>query len=169
MSTNNTRPLQFKIHGMDCAEEVAILKQAVGPVVGGEARLAFDILNAKMIVSAKSGVSAPAIVDAVHRTGMRAEAWVEGAPAPAGSTLWERRGRTILTAVSGVALAAGFGAHVALAGSVVGALGSEGLGLAESVPVVVRILYGVAIITGGWFIAPKAWYCLLYTSPSPRD
>lgn len=165
MSTNNTRPLQFKIHGMDCAEEVAILKQAVGPVVGGEDHLAFDILNAKMIVSAKSEVSVPAVIDAVSSTGMRAEAWVEGAPATAGSTLWERRGRTILTAASGVALAAGFGSHVALAGSVIGALGSEGLGLTESVPVVVRVLYGVAIITGGWFIAPKAWYAVRRLRP----
>src|SRR5581483_1989668 len=54
-ATHRTEPaagsLQFKIHGMDCAEEVAVLKQAVGPVVGGESRLAFDILNGRMIVS----------------------------------------------------------------------------------------------------------------------
>jgi Cd2+/Zn2+-exporting ATPase len=30
----------FRIDGLDCAEEVAILKRALGPVVGGEGRLA---------------------------------------------------------------------------------------------------------------------------------
>lgn len=53
MSRSELAPgtLQFKIHGMDCAEEVAVLKQAVGPLVGGEERLAFDILNGRMTVS----------------------------------------------------------------------------------------------------------------------
>jgi Cd2+/Zn2+-exporting ATPase len=165
MSPNNARPLQFKIHGMDCAEEVAVLKQAVGPIVGGDVHLAFDILNAKMIVSAQPGISAQAIVDAVHATGMRAEPWADGAPAAAGGTLWERRGRTILTAVSGVALGAGFTTHVRLSGSLLGALGSEGLGLSESVPAVVRVLYSVAIVAGGWFIAPKAWYAIRRLRP----
>ena len=60
MSTPNR---SFKIHGMDCAEEIAVLKREVGPLVGGEANLAFDLLNGKMILSegasASSGPSAP--------------------------------------------------------------------------------------------------------------
>jgi len=35
----------FKIGGVDCADEVATLKPAVGPVVGGHEHLAFDVLN----------------------------------------------------------------------------------------------------------------------------
>jgi len=30
--------LQFRIHGMDCAEEIAVLKREVAPRVGGEDR-----------------------------------------------------------------------------------------------------------------------------------
>ena len=30
----------YKVQGMDCAEEVAVLKRAVGPLVGGVDRLA---------------------------------------------------------------------------------------------------------------------------------
>ena len=41
----------FRITGLDCAEEVAVLKREVGPVVGGEERLAFDVLNGRMIVT----------------------------------------------------------------------------------------------------------------------
>ena len=45
----------YKIRGMDCAEEVAILKREVGPLVGGEDRLSFDILKARMTVAAPTG------------------------------------------------------------------------------------------------------------------
>jgi len=40
----------YKVHGLDCAEEVAVLKQAIGPLVGGADRLAFDVLNGLPIV-----------------------------------------------------------------------------------------------------------------------
>lgn len=43
--------IAFKVRGLDCAEEVAVLKQAVGPLVGGADRLAFDILNGRMTVA----------------------------------------------------------------------------------------------------------------------
>ena len=42
----------YKVRGLDCAEEVAALKQAVGPLVGGADRLAFDVLNGRMTVPA---------------------------------------------------------------------------------------------------------------------
>jgi len=46
----------FRIRGMDCAEEVAILKREVGPLVGGESRLSFDILKARMTVDRPAGL-----------------------------------------------------------------------------------------------------------------
>jgi Cd2+/Zn2+-exporting ATPase len=151
---------------MDCAEEVAVLKQAVGPVVGGEGHLAFDILNGRMIVSRTVGGSPEAdIVHAVRATGMRAERWREGEPATVGSTFWERQGRTVLSGASGLALVAGFVLHAVLAGGVGNALGSEGLGVSHEVPIPARILYGVAILSGGWFVAPKAWYAIRRLRP----
>ncbi len=69
---------EFKIQGLDCAEEVAVLKREVGPVVGAEDRLAFDLLNARMIVYVGANEVAPEkIIAAVVRTGMRAELWRE--------------------------------------------------------------------------------------------
>jgi hypothetical protein len=41
---------EFRIEGMDCAEEIATLKGALAPIVGGVDRLSFDLLNAKMTV-----------------------------------------------------------------------------------------------------------------------
>jgi Cd2+/Zn2+-exporting ATPase len=48
--------LEFKIDGMDCAEEVTVLKKELGPIVGGDERLSFDLLHAKLTVSIGSVV-----------------------------------------------------------------------------------------------------------------
>ncbi|MDO8795759.1 MAG: heavy metal translocating P-type ATPase [Vicinamibacterales bacterium] len=157
--------LSFKIHGMDCAEEVAVLKQAVGPLVGGQEHLAFDILNAKMVVSPAQPVSAETIVRAVHSTGLRAEPWRDAEEHPRAQTFWERRGRTLMTVVSGAFLVAGFSIHVALAGGLLAALGSEGLGARHDVPLLVRLVYTAGIVAGGWFVAPKAWFSLKRLQP----
>jgi Zn2+/Cd2+-exporting ATPase len=136
--------LNFKVYGLDCTEEVAVLKREVGPVVGGADRLTFDILNARMGVAADT-VEPAAVIRAVERTGMRAEVWREHAGAADRQTFWQRRGRAVLTAVSGAATAAGAAVQVGL------------VGLAEPVPVAARVLYGLGAVAGLWVVLPKAW------------
>ena len=149
-------PLEFRIHGMDCADEVAILRREIVPLVGSPDRLGFDILRGKMLIASGTPViTADQIVRAVGRTGMRAEPWQEVRPGAAETGFWQRRGRTILTALSGTFLISGFLAHVADAG-LRAALGSEGVGLAAEVPTLALILYVAGIVAGGWFIAPRA-------------
>ncbi len=149
------RERRFRIAGMDCAEEVAALKSAVGPVVGGDERLAFDILGGTMFVSSMHGTDA-AIVEAVGGAGLRAEILGDGSSsggnAPPGVP-----GRLAATVSSGVALAAGFATHALVAGSVSAAFGSEGLGDRHEVPVAARVIYGLAIASGCWLVLPKAW------------
>lgn len=41
---------EFRIHGMDCADEVAILRREIEPIVKEPGRLSFDILRGKMNV-----------------------------------------------------------------------------------------------------------------------
>ena len=78
--------LAFKIQGMDCAEEVAVLRREIGPLVGGGNHLDFDILNGKMMIATEAGVgSAEVIRAAVARTGMRAEEWRPDQPSSAPS------------------------------------------------------------------------------------
>ncbi len=151
--------MDFKIQGMDCAEEVAVLKRELGPLVGGEEKLAFDILNRKMTVApGATSISREVVVEAVGRTGMRAEEWRDETAAAEPDEFWQRRGRTVLTAVSGLFTAAGFGLHAWLADGIAAALGSEGMGISHGVPLAARILYGVAVIAGVWQILPKAWF-----------
>ena len=65
----------FRIAGMDCAEEVAILERRLGPMAGMDA-LSADVLGQKLHVSYDAAVlDAARIVDAVAQTGMRA--WLE--------------------------------------------------------------------------------------------
>jgi Cd2+/Zn2+-exporting ATPase len=145
--------LELKIHGLDCAEEVAILKRAVGPLAGGEERLAFDVLRGKMTVLPAPAAmpSLEAVRDAVAATGMRAEPWSR-ARAPEG--FWRRHGRTVSVAASGLLLAAGFAVHAAATGDALAAFAGEG----GAVPPAARLLYLAAMAAGAWFILPKAWF-----------
>ena len=139
MSTKQ-RLLQFKIHGMDCVEEVAILKREVGTIVGGEDLLSFDILNGKMTVqAAPSGVAPETIMRAVTQAGMRAETWRDERRNEVARGAWQRYRRTIATALGGLFALAGFLAHVVLAGGLRTAIGSEGLGVVHEVPWVARV------------------------------
>jgi Cd2+/Zn2+-exporting ATPase len=164
---NNPGARQFKIRGMDCAEEIAVLKREVGPLVGGEDRLGFDLLKAKMtVLSPPQGLSDQEVVQAVERTGMGAQVWREGSEEVEREGVWQRRGRTILAALSGLATLAGFVTHAVLAGGISRALGSEGMGVAEAgVPWAARIFYLLAILAGVWTVAPKAWFALRRLRP----
>lgn len=163
---NVMQKLDFKIRGMDCAEEVDVLKREIGPLVGGESHLTFDILRGKMSVNSSS-VSAADIVRAVSKTGMEAQPWVEESKAKGTQKagLWSKHGRTIATIISGAMTLAGFLLHTWLSGGIAGALGSEGLGLAHDVPLAARLLYLAAILAGGWYVAPKALFALRRLRP----
>ena len=165
--TQPAMKMQLKIRGMDCAEEIAILKREVGPLVGGEDRLGFDLLKAKMTVAVPAGkeITEREVVQAVERTGMRAQVWREGSEEVEKQGVWQRRGRTILAAMSGLAALAGFLTHAVLAGGVSEALGSEGLGVAHGVPLAARAFYTLAIVAGVWTVAPKAWFALRRLRP----
>lgn len=149
-------PVSFRVHGMDCADEVAILRRVVEPLVKEPERLSFDILRGKMTVAPGEPIVGPSqIAEAVNRTGMRAEIWREERPKASGS-FWERRKRVALTAASGILALVAFANH-ALSVGPLAALGSEGTGLAEErVPLVSVALYVAAILSGGWFIVPRA-------------
>jgi Zn2+/Cd2+-exporting ATPase len=154
----------YKVHGLDCVEEVTILKNAVGPVIGGPDQLSFDVLNGRMTVAGET--PAAIVIDAVRRTGMRAEPWSPDAKGDA--THGPARGpglRTWTTVASGVLTAVGFSVHAWTAGSVIAALGSEGLGQSQAVPILSRLLYAAAAASGAWFVLPKATHSVRALRP----
>ncbi len=83
--------IHYKVDGLDCAEEVAILRRDIGGLAG-VLNLEFDVVNARMSVEYDPEAMDPAnIVLAVARTGMQASAWEQrltAGPRP----FWERHG-----------------------------------------------------------------------------
>jgi Zn2+/Cd2+-exporting ATPase len=96
----------FKIEGMDCHEEVAILERRLKHLSGVEA-LDADVVGQRVRVKYDAAkVSAGSIAEAVAQTGMRA--WLEHEePAPAGGSALTRQRLVI---VSAIAFAVGFAA-----------------------------------------------------------
>lgn len=158
--TTPTAPLVFRIHGMDCAEEVTVLKRELGPLVGGDEKLGFDVLNGKMTVAA-GAAEAEQIQAAVGRTGMRAEPWEGDESAAAGEGFWERNRRTVLTAVSGGFLVIGLASHVGLVGF--RAAFAEDSTVAP--PAVAIVCYVLGILAGVWTVLPKAWIAAKRLAP----
>ena len=153
MTTATKARQEFKVQGLDCPDEVAVLKREVGPVVGGDAHLTFDILNARMIVNAGPDEVAPEkIVAAVARTGMRAVPWRDDKVGEEGLDFWSRWGRTILTVASGSAAVVGAAFHVAG-------------GWGDKPGVVAQVGYAVSILAGLWLVLPKAWIALKRLRP----
>ena len=146
----------FRVHGMDCGDEVAALKREVGPVVGGEDKLAFDLVNGRMsVLGSVNAIPRELIEKAVLRTGMTAELWQEGSTSDA--TLAEerrRRTQTILTTASGVLAAAGLGLHSVLGGGIAAAVGAAEAAAGTPTPAIAA--YVLSILCAVRYVAPKA-------------
>src|SRR5262249_27956987 len=96
----------FKIEGMDCREEVAMLERRFKNLTGLEAFSA-DLMGQRLHVKYDAAkLSASAIADAVADTGMRA--WLEHEE-PIATTEGQTRTRRILVAIAGAALGIGLG------------------------------------------------------------
>ena len=144
----------FKISGMDCAEEVTTLKREVGPIVGGEERLGFDILNGRMTVNNLSDdVPTRAVVEAIERAGLSAQlVTADSAVQEPVQGFWQKHRRVLLTALSGIGILAALVTQAIHSGSLSlkVAEGQGGLSLAA------KSLFAIATLAGIWLVLPKA-------------
>jgi len=141
--------MELRIHGLDCVEEVALLKRELVPLVG-EDKLGFDVLNGRLVVDLSStDVPREQIMSSIEQTGLKAEPWQSEADAIQQLSFWSQHQRTILTAVSGVFGALGLITQIATSG-----LGETG---GDQISIVAIGLYGVAILAGLYLVLPKAW------------
>jgi Cd2+/Zn2+-exporting ATPase len=163
----NPDTVTIRIHGMDCAEEVAVLKREIAPLVGGEDNLGFDLLRGRMTVAGRpGGVPVEEVLARIRTTGMRGELLQDEREAARPERRWQDRyGRLMLTASSGALVLAGFLTHLLIAGHLASILGAEGAGIHHDIPVSVRIIYGLAVICGAWHVLPKAWFALRRIRP----
>lgn len=150
------RKFEFRIQGMDCAEEIEVLRRVLLPLVGSEDHIGFDLLNAKIVVSLPSACSAETVIAAIATTGMRAAPFEAGGSEPGADRRWSLH--SLLTLCSGGFLAIGFASHTILAGGLGAALAGEGAKFELAVPLLTRASYLIAIAAGLALVAPKAWY-----------
>jgi Cd2+/Zn2+-exporting ATPase len=152
--------LTLKIDGMCCAEEIATLKRALNGIVPEE-RLAFDLLNGRLMVEGGES-SAGAVIAAVNTTGMRAVRWSDHlARQQAGESFWSRHGRVVCAGLSASAIAGGFVIH-AFSEGIHAAISEGGEG---GLPLFSIALYVIAIVSGGWYVLPKAWFAVRALRP----
>ena len=127
----------FRVEGMDCHEEVAILERRLKPLRGLEAMSA-DVVGGTLRVSHDAAqLSAAAIAEAVNGTGMRA--WLDRDTASS-ITVRSRDGRQPFLVASGVAVAAGMA-----------------LDWFEAPAAATGALFAVSVAAGGWYWARRAW------------
>jgi Cd2+/Zn2+-exporting ATPase len=166
MQTSEREDLRFRVSGMDCAEEVTILKRVLVPLVRDEERLKFDVLNRKLTVkSGEPSVLRGEVKSAVASTGMTADEWADAGPEARDTHAHAGRTRTILTILSGAMGITGFAIHAWSAGSLLGALGSEGMGVNDTAPLPAILCYLASIVASMWLVVPKAWNSLRHLAP----
>jgi Cd2+/Zn2+-exporting ATPase len=126
----------LRVIGMDCADEVAILEKTLN-AVDGIRDVRANLMASKITVTHDARVTAQTLRDAIAPTGMKAT--LPGAK-PEREIASGQRVRLIAVALSAIL---------------------TGIGLAFQwtgiVPEAVRaVVFGAAVVSGGWFIFPKA-------------
>ena len=89
---NKEAEIELRIHGMDCAEEVTLLKRELVPLLGDEDRLGFDLLNGKLTADTSSlDVTEVDVLAAIERTGLKSEPWRDDGAASDNQSSWQRK------------------------------------------------------------------------------
>ncbi|MCB1081006.1 MAG: cation-translocating P-type ATPase, partial [Chlamydiia bacterium] len=139
------KKIAFKVAGLDCAEEISILRKTLGKREG-IADLEFDVLNAKMVVTFDPAkLKSDQMIAWVKEAGMEASLWTEREKLEK-KGFWARQGRLVTTILSGAFLLAAILFHL-----------SDQKG-AEP-------LYFLAIVLGAYFVVPKAYLSLKRLQP----
>ena len=153
----------FRVNGLDCAEEVAILNKVLGPAVGGTEHLAFDVMNGRMTVL-DSGKTLPddRIIKLIGSTGMSASLWEAESAAAAQAAHLKRQ--KFFTALSAGFWALGLVWHGVESGAagLVRIFSDHG---DTPMPMVETGAFLLAIVFGAWLVAPKAWSSARRLSP----
>ena len=153
----------FRVNGLDCAEEVAILSKVVGPEVGGSENLAFDVINGRMTVLAGAkSLSDDKIIKIVGSTGMSAKMWDSDSVGADRAEHFRRQ--RLFTGLSAGFWAAGFAYHIIETGAAGAVRLFSGHGQA-AMPAIEVAAFMASIVFGAWLVAPKAWSSARRLSP----
>lgn len=156
-----TQRISYKIEGLDCAEEVAILKKVVGGVEGIES-LDFNLIQAKMTVHYDpSKIGQEEIIALIRTTGMSAALWEKRHKAEV--SFFKKHGRLFFTLLSGFFLLLGTLSHYYFHPDLFDLLGA--VSEEHVLPISTKILYLLSILCGVVYVLPKAYFSLRRLSP----
>ena len=150
MATTPLASAEFRVQGLDCVEEVALIRNRLDGEAG-VSKLTFDVFNGKMDVEFdEHETSADQISAAVGKTGLGCELWAEDAQQ---ESSWDLHGRSILAGVSGGALLFGLLVQGLAGGSFwIAILAHEHF----PTPPSAIAAFVLAILSGSYFFVPKA-------------
>lgn len=144
---------RFEVVGLDCVEEVRVLKDALGPLVGGDQHLAFNVIRGELIIlPAAQSISDEQIISRVAQTGMTAR--VINNAKPSTSTLLSQW-KSFAVATSAIFFMGSFIAEVWLSGKVE-VLWSE----AATIHGLTRGLLSLTILFSSATVVTKVWYSI---------
>lgn len=156
---------EFKVIGMDCAEEVAVLRHALTKYISDEKDLVFDLLNGKLSIEANNAIAKEEkLIQVVQKTGMQAIPWktyITKSQKP--QNFWTKHNRLLMTFLSAILLLSGYLLHAIQHGFLEALIGKETTQFVF--PTSTIVFYSLSVIAGGWFIFPKALTALKHLRP----
>ncbi|MYB51634.1 MAG: cation-translocating P-type ATPase [Acidobacteriia bacterium] len=149
---------EYRVCGLDCAEEVAIIRRRLDGEPGIE-ELRFDVVRGKLTAAYDpEALTTEQIAEHVSALGLECSPWEEP---PRETPFLERSGRDLLTAVSGLALALGFALQLLGSGDWLAAIAHQH----EGESLAARVCFLVAMVGGAALVVPKGIKALAAVRP----
>ncbi|MDA0911867.1 MAG: heavy metal translocating P-type ATPase, partial [Proteobacteria bacterium] len=157
---------EYKIYGMDCLDEVSVVKRELLPYVKDESLLQFNLLKGKLMIHNQTQQFTQAEIEKrLKATGYQFISWqqYEIKQQSNSESFWQKHMRSLLTLICALFLIIGFAIHGSYHGFLDALIGEHGAATAQ--PVSSIVFYVLALIVGGFFIYPKAWAALKRMRP----
>ena len=152
-SSSSVAGRRFHITGLDCVEEVVILRRALAELVGGEDKLQFNVVHGEMIVLVPAElVTDQTIVRRVADTGMQAKA-IDAPLSLSTSSGPTMTWKTWVTAASGLMLLLALAFEIGISGTWNVLWGTD-----VELSLVARVILVTSVALGTSAVMSKVWY-----------
>ncbi len=147
----------FFVKELDCQDEIALLKKVLESKKG-ILNLSFDVISAKMIVEYERNKISPAqIIQYVKGVGLHARLGTKK-PDLEKISAWSKSGRMIMVILSGIFIVAGFLTDHFLVKETIREFHQRHY--VKIFPYIPFLCYGISMLTGLWFVVPKAFHSI---------
>lgn len=147
----------FKVAGLDCQEEISLLKKTLSSREG-ILELSFDVMKSRMDVRYEDKKITPKeIISSIQAAGLKAALW-EHRRSLEKQTWWGKNGKFLMTLFCGVFIVLGLFSGKVVFDKVIHLFSRRELDTGSFLPYISLSSYFLALICGLWFVAPKAFF-----------